>query len=475
MTDFNLTAAERHELFQFTIEQLEAYYAHTKTIKIAPELDVAAIVERVRSINFEQPVAAKAAVQQVLDGLREFAVHTPHPKYFGLYNPRTAFPSILADLITAVYNPQLAAWSHSPFAVEVENYLITEFGKQFGYVPEQIDGVFASGGAEANLTAVLCALNHHFPNFVNEGVIGLKKRPMIYCSAEAHHSVHKAAKCVGLGIASVRDIPVNDDLKMDTNALITALKEDLAAGKQPFMLVGTAGTTGIGIIDNLAALQGIAKDFGLWYHVDAAWGGAAMLVPELAPFFKGIELSDSITCDAHKWLSMPMGTSMFITSQSDILHRTFRITTEYMPKEAHELAITDPFAHSIQWSRRALGIKLYLTLQIFGWEGYRAVIQYQTNIGNYLKTQLQTHGWSVQHDTPLPVLCFTDSRYADDPTFIKTVLERVLAAGKTWLSLYPVRGVSCLRACITNFSTTEREIDELIADLEKARNSIIVR
>jgi len=469
MQSFDLTHSERQELYKFTLELLEGYYSDTKSNRVSPSLDISEIMELVRKVDFSEPLSSKEAIHHLIDGMKSYSVHTPHPKYFGLYNPRANFPSILGDLITAVFNPQLAAWSHSPFANEIENYLISEFGKQFGYPEKSIDGVFASGGAEANLTAVLCAVNHAFPEFAQSGWFGVSKRPLLYCSAESHHSVHKAAKTVGLGYDAIRNIPVRQDLKMDLEILQQTVQKDIAGGFQPFMVIGTAGTTGTGAIDDLVGIRKIADEFGLWFHVDAAYGGAAVLHHELKNYLNGISLSDSITFDAHKWLSVTMGTSLFITRHKEILSKTFRITAEYMPKEARDLEIVDPFTHSIQWSRRAYGIKLYLALMIFGWKGYEEIIGHQTEIGKKLKEKLTLSGWKVMNNSPFPVVCFTDEKHAGNPEFTKTLIKDILDSGKSWLSLYPVFGTPTFRACITNYNTSEEDIEELVKELNEGR------
>lgn len=469
MKDFNFTPQERKHLFEKVLEKLEGYYQHTSDYPVSPALELSEIWDYARSANFDQPAEPLAALLQVIKGLEKYAVHTPHPKYFGLFNPRTNFPSILADLITATLNPQMAAWSHSPFAVEAEAYVIHELGIKFGLPVESIDGVFAAGGAEANLTAVLCALNNTFPDFTKEGVFALPKRPIIYGSLEGHHSIQKAAKTVGLGYASVHSIPVNTQLQMEPEALRAQLMKDLEAGYQPFLLVATAGTTGTGALDPLPELHAIAQEFGLWFHVDAAYGGGAMLNTALRPSLTGIELADSITFDAHKWMSVPMGTSVFLTPHKHILSQTFSIATDYMPKEAQEMEIVDPYGHSIQWSRRFIGLRVYLSLMIFGWEGYDQIIGHQTTIGHYLRKKLQEQGWKMYTDTPLPVICFSDPRFEKDPAFTKGVAREVVSSGSTWISVYPVHGISTLRACITNYSTTEADIDSFVADVNRAR------
>ena len=469
MANFDLNAEERAALWQHLITDLEQYYANTSGLNVAPSLNVSDILALVEKYPFEQPVPAGKAVEHVIEGLSRYAVHTPHPGYYGLFNPRATFPGILADAITATFNPQMAAWSHNPFANEVERYLIREFGKQFGYPEESIDGVFATGGTEANLTAVLCALNHHFPEYANVGLHGLKKHPILYCSAESHHSIIRSARVAGLGLNAVRAIPVDGRQRMDAIQLEQQIQKDLKQGLTPFMIVATAGATGAGAIDPLPEIAEIAQAHGLWLHVDAAYGGAAILEPSLKGLLKGIELGHSITFDAHKWLSAPMGAGMFLTREKDILHHTFRITADYMPKEASAMNVTDPFNHSIQWSRRFIGLKLYLSLLIFGWEGFAQTVRHQTEMGRLLKKLLRENGWKLYNDTDLPIACFSAPAFEADDAFALHICDKVLQSGQAWISVYRIGKVNTLRACITNYATTEKEVRELVKLLERLR------
>ena len=184
---------------------------------------------------------------------------------------------IAADALVAAFNPQLAAWSHSPFAIEVEQHLIRALGGQFGYDPESTDGAFASGGMEANHTAVLTALAHHFPEYAERGTRALTAQPTLYVSSEAHHSFLKAARMCGIGMDAVRLVQVGTDLRMDTAGLTSAIASDRQQGFLPFLIIGTAGTTNAGSIDPLDELADVAAHEHLWYHVDAAWGGAAVI------------------------------------------------------------------------------------------------------------------------------------------------------------------------------------------------------
>lgn len=166
-----------------------------------------------------------------------------------------------------------------------------------------------------------------------------------------------------------------------------------------------------------------------------------------------------------------MGASIFLTSDPHILAKTFSISTDYMPKDADELEIVDPFSHSIQWSRRFIGLKIYMSLLFYGWDGYDEVISNQANMGDLLRKKLIGNGWMIINNTGLPVVCFTDKKYASDTNFTKVVLERIYKKSKSWLSVYPVRNVNAFRACISNYNTTEDDLDELVSELNFEREN----
>jgi aromatic-L-amino-acid/L-tryptophan decarboxylase len=466
---FDLDQKQRIKLWGHLIKKLETYYSDTPTLRVTPKLSV----EEVRNFIEQYPIGksldAKDAIDFVLKGLTEYAVQTPHPMYYGLYNPRTTFPSILGDTIAATLNPQLAAWSHSPFAVEIENYLVREFGKKFGLNENQIDGTFATGGAEANQTAVLVSLCNKFPDYAEYGFIHSNARPLLYASRESHHSFVKAAQTSGIGKKSFREIPVDHEFRMMPEMLEKQILIDMKNGFHPFMVVATAGTTGAGIIDPLETIAKIAHKYKLWFHVDAAYGGAAMLCPSMQELLKGIEKADSITFDAHKWLSVPMAGSLFITSNPKILGKTFGIHTAYMPADAEGLPVKDPYMHSIQWSRRAIGLKLYLSLLVFGWDGYAGVIQHQADMGKLLKSKLIEDDWLVINHTELPVVCFTDKKYKQVEGFAKFIADWIFQSGKAWISVYRLGETNTLRACITNYNTDEKDVNELVSLVANAR------
>ncbi|MEW6212393.1 MAG: aminotransferase class V-fold PLP-dependent enzyme [Acidobacteriota bacterium] len=465
----------RSRLWQRVIEHVEHYIEDARQAKVAPRLDPERVRAYISEADFDEPLDPIEAVDFAARGMWEHQVHVAHPRYFGLFNPTPTAMGIAADALAAAFNPQLAAWAHSPFAVELEQSLIRRFAKEFGFVESESDGTFATGGAEANHTAMLTALVFSFRAFAEKGVRGLERQPTLYVTGESHHSLIKAARACGLGTDAVRIIETDENLRMNAQALAARVAEDRAAGFAPFMVAATAGTTSAGVIDPLPQIADLALREKLWLHVDAAWGGAAILVPELRACLDGIERADSITLDAHKWLSVPVGAGVYLTRHSGILGETFRITADYVPKDADHLAVTDPYAHSIQWTRRFIGLKLFLSLAVAGWEGYRAALRHQTEMGDLLRRELEASGWKVINKTALPVVCFVYGEREEGRTaeFIERVAREVADEGEAWISATKVgRGESALRACITSYRTAPEDISALIGALSRARRKI---
>jgi glutamate/tyrosine decarboxylase-like PLP-dependent enzyme len=462
-----LPAEERQALWRQLIEALEGYVRDVPGLPVAPPASAAAVRELLARWDFTTPAPPGDALAFAVDGLRRFQVHTPHPSYFGLFNPAPTTMGIAADALAAAFNPQLAAWSHNPFAVEVEQHLVRALAARLGYDPARAEGCFTSGGAEANHTALLVALQRAFPEVGRRGLQALRSQPVLYVSHQAHHSFLKAARLSGLGSDAVREVAVDAALRMRLDDLAARIAADRADGFSPFLVVATAGSTSTGVVDPIAALAELADQEGLWLHVDAAWGAAAALVPELRPVLAGIERAGSITFDAHKWLSVPMGAGLFLTRVAGVLERTFRVAAGYMPPSTGQPAAVDPYAHSMQWSRRFIGLKLFLSLAVAGWQGYEESIRHQVAMGDRLRRGLVERGWTVVNDTPLPVVCFA-RRGGATAAQLEALAAEMVASGKVWVSCVHIDGGTALRACITNYRTGPAEIDTLLATLQSA-------
>lgn len=428
--------------------------------------DPGALRARLAEFDFRQPLDPLEASQNVIDLLLHGIVHVMHPAYFGLYNPSVTFPGILADQISAHINPCLAAWSHAPAAVEIERHVVEAVGGLAGWRPDEIAGHFTSGGAEANNTAALVALTAACPDFSERGARAFAGQPRLYVSAESHHSWFKIAHQAGIGREAVRPVATDGTGRLDPQALERQIRTDRAAGDVPVFIGATAGTTNAGMIDPLDECFAISRAHGAWFHVDGAWGGAGLVSPDCAEHMRGIEGADSITLDAHKWFAVPMGAGIFLSRDRNLLGQTFRVTANYMPESTD--AGVDPYTHSLQWSRRFMGLKLFLSLACMGWSGYREHVEQSLRLAEVLKSRLAENGWRVVNDSPVAVVCFVDGRGQADP---ETTVDDVVRAGRAWLSTAMFEGRPVIRACMTSHFTDEDHIAVLVDELNRSRTA----
>lgn len=469
-----LDSEHREKLWDTLVGAIEHYVTHVRELPASADPDPETVRALVNRFDFSHPMEPTEAVRRVAEALSQTQVHTPHPRYFGLFNPTPTMMGIAADALVAAFNPQLAVWKHNPFATEVERRLMRDLGTRFGYTSGDIDGIMCSGGSEANHTALLAALTHAFPAIDREGVRGLSAQPVFYVSAESHHSFHKAARLCGLGSNAVREVPVDDELRMQPTALEAAIRDDRKKCYAPFLVVGTAGTTNAGAIDPLQEIAAIAARENIWFHADAAWGGVAALVPEMRRLLDGIERADSITIDAHKWLCVPMGAGIFITRHREILRRTFHISAAYVPPPGAGVEAAEAYESSMQWSRRFIGLKLFLSLATAGWDEYAITIRHMTEIGAQLRRDLESRGWEVLNPTPLPICCFRDAEFPEGSAdYLEGIVREVIASGKAWISTTRLRNrIPVLRSCITSYRTNNDDLSILISALNEARKKL---
>jgi aromatic-L-amino-acid decarboxylase len=455
-------AEARASAYERLVELLERHWEEVAGLPVAPRVSYDELDERVREFDFKKPVSLEPLLEACGALLRDGIVHTSHPRYFGLFNPTPTFAGVLADALVAAFNPQLAATSHAPAAVAIERRVLSFLADRLGF-PDVV-GTFTSGGAEANLTAVLVALERHFPEATEAGLAAVSAQPTLYASTEAHHSLLKVARMTGLGQRAVRSIPPTDGLALDVADLRARIVSDRAAGERPFLVVATAGSTAAGVIDPLPEIADLCEELEVDLHVDAAWAGAACLSPQLRHVLAGIERADSVTIDAHKWLSAPMGASMFFTRHPGALTKAFRTTANYMPSAE----ASDPYLSSAQWSRRLIGLKVFMSLAAAGQDGYATQIEHDCELGDRLRSRLRQDGWRIVNETPLPVVCFTPGE-DDSSDRLESIARHVESSGVAWISVAQLAGRPALRACITSYRSTEEDVEALSAELAAAR------
>lgn len=447
------------------IERMREEFERVRTDLAAGPIVPSVTVDEIRNhladrYPFQNAIPLDEVAQDAERMLRTWQVQVTHPRYLGLFNPAVTLPSVIAETLVAMYNSQLANWRTSPAGNEIERHTLGWLTAKFG-LPKDSIATFTGGGSEANLSAVAVALSQAFPDYGEHGLRGLSASPALYLTGEAHHGFNKIAHLTGIGRRAVRPVRTDRRLKLDVDSLRHQVRQDRKDGWAPFLVVGTAGATATGVIDPLADIAQFCREEHLWFHADAAWGGAVILSPELKRHLAGIEHADSITCDAHKLLSVPMGCGMFFCRHRESVARAFHADVTYMSGQQAG-PVFDPLTNSTQWSRRLIGLKLFMALANLGADGYAAMIDHQTRLGHVLRQALTSSGWRVVNDTPLPLVCFTREHL--DPAAFLTALHRRQIA---WMSEARVNGAAVLRACVTNFRTTDADVHQIVAEMNQ--------
>ncbi len=440
---------------------LEAVRQRAGGHSVSPDIDLDAFRSALAEKTFDRPEELDTLINWTIENLKHGIVQMTHPGCFGLYNPSPSFAAECADRIASVFNPQVCLWSHAPVAVEIEKHVIANIARRAG-LPAGSGGHFTSGGAEANNTALICALSAANPDFADHGARAFGGQPRLYASAECHLAWLKIAHMNGVGRTAVRLVPTDGRGRMNSDALAQIIQNDISAGDIPVMVAATAGTTNAGMVDPLHACADITARHGLWYHIDAAWGGALIASPKHHVILDGMERADSITIDAHKWFATTMGAGMFLTRNPAILAQAFRVSTGYMP---HSNMVDDYYVNSVQWSRRFVGLRLFLSLGAAGWDGYARHVENAIQLMEHLVARLTALGWTHENASSMAVGCFTPPQGADP---VEAIVERVVQSGKAWVSVARFEGKAVLRACITNGRSTQADIDILVEEIAKS-------
>jgi glutamate/tyrosine decarboxylase-like PLP-dependent enzyme len=449
---------ERRRIEEWLTGELPRVLQRIQAGPVTPTIDMAAFRAELETYDFGQPQSLEKLLHWTIERMEHGIVQMANPRYFGLFNPGPNFPAQCADRVASLFNPQLASSASSPVPVELERHVIRAIAQRAA-LGGDATGHFATGGSEANYTALLCALTGAHPGFAADGARAFTGPARFYTSRDCHIAWLKIAHQAGVGRAALRLVDTDGRGQMDPRALLRAITEDRANGAVPVMVVATAGTTAAGMIDPLHACADIAQQESLWYHVDAAWGGAALASDRLRKVLAGIERADSITIDAHKWMATTMGCAIFITRHGPLLSEAFHASTSFMPSSVSSL---DPYLNSVQWSRRFLGLRLFLALAAAGWEGLGAHVERSVEVVDRVKERLIGLGWTVANDSPLAVLDAVPPAELGD---VRDLVRRVVAEGRAWVAPTTFEGRDVVRICATNGETTLEDVDALVAAL----------
>jgi aromatic-L-amino-acid/L-tryptophan decarboxylase len=430
-------------------------------------------------IDAERPLPdGGVPAQQLLTGtaslLYDRSLHNGHPRFFGYITSSPAPIGMLGDLLAAAVNANVGSWRLGPLATEIELQAVRWIAQLIGY-PDDCGGLFVSGGNVANLVGLFAARAAAADWDVRAGgVAAAGARPLrVYASAETHTWIQKAADLSGIGTDAIRWIGTDDDLRMDTSALRDAVDRDLAAGALPMMVVGTAGSVSTGAVDPLVEIAGICREYGLWFHVDGAYGAFAAAVPGAPGDLTGIGLADSVAVDPHKWLYAPLEAGCVLVRDGERLRNAFSYHPPYYHFGDEAVNYVD---FGLQNSRGFRALKVWLALQHVGRDGYVRMIGDDIRLTERLHERLSAHPEFEPMTRQLSIATFrfvpldlgtraelrTD---ADAEAYLnrlnEALLDRIQVSGEVFVSNAVIRGRYVLRACIVNFRTGEQDVDAI--------------
>ncbi len=473
---FDFDSETRRRLGHRLIDQIDDFYSSlpTRAVQLPDEL------RSYGPIHNPLPEEGEDA-GEVLDELcREMVdqgFHVPSANYFGLMNPTPTYMGVLAEALVAGLNPQLATLARSQLASKIELETVRWIGERVGW-PEEFNGTFTSGGNEANFSGIALALASKFPDSVENGVAAIGAQPTLYASAESHHSLDKSAGLLGIGRRALRRIAVNEAAQLDPKKLDQAIDKDRAAGRKPFCVVATAGTTNSGAVDDLVSISEICKRHGLWLHVDGAYGAAVIFSYQHRNLVRGIELADSLTIDPHKWLAMPFAAGVILTSHPAILERAFSVAAPYMPKAAGA-HLPDNSRISTQWTRRMNSLKLWLTLRVHGRKAYEELIDRQLQLAkSFVRWVEASTDFGLAVPQTLPIVTFRLKLAGLTAQQLSTahadIVDQVTRDGRRWISETIVKGQSVLRMMVISYLTEARHLEGLQTALQAAAGKLIL-
>lgn len=418
---------------------------------------------------------APMPLEQLTELLRslvlEHSNYPGHGGFFGYISGAGTIPGAAADLVAAGLNANTGGWVLSPAATELELHLMRWLAGRFG-LPAGSSGLMTTGGAMSNLTALKAARDAKAAGRVREQGVG-SERMAFYVSEEAHATNLEAADMLGLGEQAVRGIPTDERFAMRVDELRRAIAGDVAEGIRPVAVVGTAGTTAIGAVDPLQQVADVCAEHDAWFHVDAAYGGAAVLAPDLAPKLAGIGRADSIGFDPHKWLNTPQSSACLLVRDPARLTASFDIDAAYVREDPElsglgiSIGATGP-----AWSRSFMALKVWMSLAAHGLDAYARRISHDAALARYLSAEAARRpDLEPVGPVELSIACF---RYVppDLPVdehreaYLDHLNERLMTAiradGRAFPSNAVLRGRYVLRACVMSFRTEADDIDRLL-------------
>jgi aromatic-L-amino-acid decarboxylase len=374
-------------------------------------------------------------------------MHVDHPRFFAFVPSPGNFVSVLADALVSAFNVFNGTWIEASSAAKIELTVLGWVRDAFG-LPESAGGLFVSGGSIANMTAMCAARDHRLGNSITNGIA--------YYSDQAHSSIERGLHIVGILKENQRTIPTNKTFAIDEHALTREIEMDIQTGNTPFLIVASAGTTNTGAVDPFEALRRIADQYGLWLHIDGAYGAAAAFSESERGVLGDIRLADSISIDPHKWLFQPYEAAILVVKDRSHLLQTYRVLPEYLQDVKGSDEQPNFCDYGPQLTRSFKAFKVWLSFSVFGKKGLSDAISKGFELARYAEHIIdQSEDLHLVTKAQMAIVCF---RYGNDDHRQAAIAARIASAGYAMVTTTILNGRTVLRLCTINPRTTESDI-----------------
>ena len=416
----------------------------------------------------ERPPVKPEPLEQIMEDFDRFILpgitHWQHPRFFGYFPANVSEPSVLAEMLTSAIGAQCMSWLTSPAAAELEERMM-EWLISLLNLPQNWQGSIQSTASEATLVSLLTAREAACDWRINtEGFQG-DEQFVVYASEHVHSSIDKAVRIAGFGDRNLRRIPVDEQFAMIPEELEKAVDQDLRQGRRPLAVVSVLGTTATTAIDPIPEISRIAKSHNLWHHVDAAYAGTALILPEYQKWCEGLDEVDSFVFNPHKWMGVQFDCSAYYVRDADALKRTFSINPAYLQTRADE-QVNNYRDWGIPLGRRFRALKLWFVLRMYGADQIRRRIRRHIDIGQKLAGWIEADDrFELMAPVPLNLVCF---RYhppeIDDKVRLnelnQTLMQRLNDSGKMFLTHAELNGQFVIRWVTGQTHVTKQDVAE---------------
>ncbi len=447
------------------IEWITEYFEKIKSFPVKSQVLPGEIYNQIPGQIPEKGTNIDVLLQDLTEIILPGITHWQHPNFHAYFNANSSIESVFAEFITAAIGAQCMIWETSPAAAELEERMMEWMRDAMG-LPAKWEGVIQDTASTATLTAMVCA-REQVTNF-ESNEHGVPGNLRIYCSRQTHSSIEKGAVIAGIGRKNVVPVGAKDELTLSAKQLEIQIETDKASNLLPCCVIATLGTTGTVAIDDLKAISKVCQKHNIWLHVDAAYIGTALFLPEYRWIIDGIEDADSFVFNPHKWMFTNFDCTAYYVRDANHLIRTFEILPEYLKTKTRG-SVNDYRDWGIPLGRRFRALKLWFVLRSYGLEGIQDKIRQHIELNRYFAHELmKIKGVYLFQDPILNFTCFQWNRQ-DDPDgkvlqneMNALLVDRINKTGKAYLSYTKIANEVVIRVVIGQTYVTREDIDDLL-------------